>query len=490
METDSGRLKHLPLWLGIGAFVLYVLTGARTIQWQDSAQFTYRIATGTQENVYGLAMVHPLHFMLGCCAALLFPHHLPWALSGVSALGGALAVGLTTAAVTRLTHNTLAALYAGLSLLLAHTFWRFSCLPEVYTWSAALMMGQILLYIRSKDSQSSTHWIWIFALNGIALSNHNLALLTLAVWGIRFLLECRNTPGLIRQLPLMGVAWLMGTLPFSLLILQEGLHSGDWQQTIHSALFGHGFREQVSGLFPKPAFSAISIAFLLLSFPGLALFFSYLTWKNRRTARRSFPGVLFAIAAIHLLFFLRYNVIDQYTFLVPVFPLIALFSGAGFALCPKPNLKKAAWICLLIQVPLYGITPAVARATGILQPFARNKPFRDDAEYLFWPWRFQDTSGDQLSRAAFEAAKPNGIVVYADPMVEHTLRWQRREQELERDIELLRAERHEEMLEALKSNQRLIWVPLRTTDPIPGGWQERGGVWIAETNPIAPSTSE
>ena len=48
MPTESRNLERALPWIfGAAAFLLYLLTGARTIQWQDSGQFTYRIGTGT-----------------------------------------------------------------------------------------------------------------------------------------------------------------------------------------------------------------------------------------------------------------------------------------------------------------------------------------------------------------------------------------------------------------------------------------------------------
>ncbi len=488
MDIDTPRVRRLPLWMGLAAFLLYIATGARTIQWQDSAQFTYRIATQNPDNIYGLAMVHPLHYMLGRAAAILFPSNLPWALSGVSALGGAVAVGLTTACARMLQPRGPTALFTGITLMLAHTFWRFSCLPEVYTLSAALMMAQVTLLIWSRQRKRPIPWAGILALNGVAFANHNLALLTLAVWGGGFLLMARTSPQMWRLLPRMAVAWIMGSLPYTMMIVQEAVHSGDLMATIHSALFGHGFREEVSTLFPRPAFTAISLAFMFLSFPGLSLPLAVRSWRRRQTTGVSLPGMVYALAAVQLGFFLRYDVIDQYTFLVPVFPLLALMAGCGFATLTRRGSIRTAWVFLALQIPLYAISPWMAETSGVLKPFARNKPFRNDAQYLLWPWRSQDRSAHQLAEAALHAALPDGTIVMADPMATHTLQWMRREMGLEADIRLLRPQDHEAMLVSLQKPSLLVWAPSRSTDPAPPGWREENGVWIAETGAKPPST--
>jgi hypothetical protein len=482
-------IRHLPWILGTAALLLYVLTGARTIQWQDSAQFTYRIGIGDPGNFYGLAMVHPFHFMLGRMACVLFPSNIPWALSGVSALGGAVAVGVTAACARLLTRNTSAVLFSGFSLMIAHTFWRFSGQPEVYTWSAALMMLQIWIYLKTVRQGKASGWIAVFALNGVAWSNHNLALLTLSVWGITFLLPCKSRPQVWTYLPGMALAWITGSMPYLLLIVQEGIQSGDWPATIHSALFGHGFQDQVTTLFPRPAFTLISIGFLALSFPNACPLLILKSLGRIRDNTRSLPIPVYGILLFQLLFFLRYDVIDQYTFLIPVFPLLALCAGTEFHRIASAPFRKAAWILLALQPFVYAVTPGIVRATGALETFARNKPFRDDADYLFWPWRVQDRSALQLATTALNTAYPDGILIIADPMAMHTVMWEQRQRPESQSVILLRPEEYEAQLDAIITRRTVVWAPLRSTDPPPQGWRDAGGVWVAENQNIPNSTA-
>ena len=472
--------RRLPLWLGLAAFLLYAFTAARTIQWQDSAQFTYRVGAGRVDNVYGLAMTHPLHFMLGRAAATLLPHRVPWALALVSALGGAVAVGGAAACVRELTRRAAPAVFTAATLTLAHTFWRFSGLPEVYTLSAALLTLQLWVYLRTVHRGRASGWPWVFALNGVAAANHNLALLTLGVWGIAFLLQTRHHPRLCKLVPAIAALWLIGALPYLLLILREALSTGDWGTTLHSALFGHGFRDQVLGMFPRPLFTLVTLAFLALSFPNLAFPLAAGTARRGKPNAFRLPMPFWGILGLQSLFFLRYDVIDQYTFLIPVFPLIAIAAGVGYANRDTRRVRRAAWTLLLLQPLLYAATPGLIRATGWLEPFARDKPFRDDATYLFHPWQAWERSALKLADAALQTAAPDGIIIVADPMAWHTLLWERKTRRLDDDITLLRPEEYDAMLDALVHKHRLVWAPLRSTDPPPEGWTLQNGVWVAD----------
>ncbi len=543
--------------VGIGsfAFLLYAFTGARTIQWQDSAQFTYRICSGTLWNEYGLAMVHPLHFWLGRLMMSIFPGPDPWAVSLVSALGGALAVGLVFVCIFKLTGKKSAALFGAMTLMLAHSFWRFSGLPEVYTWSAALLLGEVVFYLRLRETNHPSAWWGVFFVNGLAFANHNMALLSTAVWGITFLLWAKRSssaparrapprPGVpavepakeigihsrrrrlfsagTAELPLPPFAelrppisdlrfpisffhlfpiaffWILGALPYLLIVLLE-LKQRPFGEVIHSALFGEHFKNQVAGLLPAPGILLISLAFMLLSFPGFALFFAGRAVLKRIVERGRPPGrgsrsaragapmtaislplpVLF-IVLLHLVFFLRYNVIDQYTFLIPVYALIALLAGVGFATLRGTSVwKKLAWGLLLLQPLMYMAVPAWARQSGVLARHERHKPYRDDYNYLFLPWQVQERSAEKLMQDAFGAIQPGGVMVVEDSMAHYTVLWTRM---LLGQEEPLKVVRPAQLLEG-PAPAGSVWIPARSDLPPLEGWEKKGEVWIRTRAP-------
>lgn len=458
------------LWIGFAAFWFYMLTGSRTIQWQDSGQFTLRIGLGLLENEWGLAMVHPLHFFLGQLAVRIMPGNIPWAVTGVSALGGAAAAGLVCLCVRLATGRRGPALYASLSLMLAHTFWRFSGLPEVYTLSAALLMLQVCGLLRLRSDPGA--WLWIGLANGLSWANHNLALLELAVLAPLFLLHLRR-----REIPpslalRTAGLWITGSLPYTALILRTMLRRQSVFPVIYSALFGYDFSGAVLATTPVWIYTATTLAFVLLSFPGAPLLLAALGVRAR--AKPLAPVI--ALFLMHSLFVLRYNVIDQYTFFIPAMALLAFFAGIGFDRVTRPRLRSAAVTLLILQPLLYAATPALIRHTGLLAPFERHKPYRDDADYLFHPWTFRETSAARLAADAVEAAAPDGTLVVEDGMALYAIAWERHRRNFDR-MTLLRPADFEAFQHAVLSGRPVVWVPASTRQERPQGWRQAGAVW-------------
>jgi len=136
------------LLAGLLALLLYVATGSRGVEWQDSGTHQYRIITGQIGHPVGLALTPPLHYWLG--RGIL---HLPigepaYRLNLLSAICGATGVGLLAALVVQLTRNRYAAALAALALGLSHAYWQMSAVTETYTLACALMLAEWLLLLR------------------------------------------------------------------------------------------------------------------------------------------------------------------------------------------------------------------------------------------------------------------------------------------------------------------------------------------------------
>ncbi len=482
------RPQHpTPLWIGLAAFLLYLFTGARTAQWQDSGQLLLRIATGTLPNEFGIAQIHPLHFAFGRLAVLLLPGHPAWAVAGVSAMAGGIAVGLAFAIVRRLTGQGIPSLLAALSLMLGHTFWRFSGLPEVYTVSAALLLLQVYCLVRAK---TENHPAWLVAMlgaNGLGWANHNLDLLTLAILGPVFLLAWQRRELNARQVRNGILLWLLGSLPFTLTILSYALRAERVGPVLHSALFGNDFAPQVLSTRILSPYLAASLAFTLLSFPNLTLPMAVRgAWKERRSQRAWLLPVL-GILALHLIFVLRYNVIDQYTFLIPAYGIVCVLAGVGYASLGRRGRGFALGL-LLLQPLLYGAAPSIARASGLLANWERHKPYRDDYRYLFWPWTVTETSAARMAADAVDAAAPNGVVVVEDAMGKYAILWEIHDRGLDASMNVLRPADMVPLLDAIRDKRPAVWVPRRGDAPaLPPNWEPLGSAWRHRQGYVHPT---
>ncbi len=427
-------------WIGVftAALVLFGLTAARTIQWQDYGQFTLRIVEGELFNELGLALAHPLHFWLGQLAIKVLPVEPAHAVALVSAIAGAVTVANVSGCVFSVTRRWDAGVIAAVSLAVANTFWRMSTMPECYTVTTALLSAELwclALFLRPPESpepqQRSKQMpgaLWLvaaFFFNGLGLTNHNLALLTGPILGVVLLRALITHRICVPRSMLAVFAWFVGASPYLAMVMIEAVTHNDLPGAVRSALFGNVYSDNVMNASPSLKLMAISTAFTGLSFFNLALPLAAVgLWRVVRDRDRRGLWLAWAAAlVIHLLFVLRYNVIDQHTFLLPAYTLIALFAGVGFAAAIQSKPERTGRRLFVVALALALLAPAVylgvawaARSSGALGDFARNKPYRDDYRYLFVPWGAGETSAQQMADHALRLSGDGGVVIVADTM--------------------------------------------------------------------------
>jgi hypothetical protein len=371
-STESETARAWPGWLAcfVVALALYAATANRGPQWQDSGDHILRVVTGESGNPLGLALIHPLHHWLCRFAAALNLLEPAFAVTLVSALAAAFAVANVYGCVLTLTSDRLVAAFAAISLAIANTFWKLATVTEVNTLTAALLSAEcwcLIAFIKSRpiDNRQPTidnlpSWLrggacpgragvpsWLrfaspscfsaflgmFLFNGLGLANHNLALLTTPLLAVVALIALRNRWVSARQLSLAAAVWSIGSLPYTGLVLSEAIRSGDLPATIQSALFGNINKKDVLSASISGSRLLMNVAFISLNFPNLLLpaavfgFFAARRIGVAPLARRA----LLAALILHALFALRYPVADQHYFFLPMYVLLVIFGGVGFA---------------------------------------------------------------------------------------------------------------------------------------------------------------
>jgi hypothetical protein len=413
------------------AGVLYALTASRGAQWQDSGYHILRVVTHEVVNPLGLALSHPLHHWLGRFAVGLGFVEPCFAVTLVSALSGAIAVANVFGCVLTLTGSRGAGVFAAGSLAVAHTFWQMSTLAETYTLAAALLSGEcwcVALYARRRRPE------WVAAamlLNGLGVANHMLAALTtpvvLAVAWVGPKCEVRSSK---RWAAVGCAAWGVGALPYLLLVLREYHQSGQLWATLGSALFGNGYRGDVLNARISLGSLGASAGFVLMNFPNLLLAAAVAGACSKcgpTLARRA----LVAGLTLHAIFVVRYSVVDQLHFFVPMDALLAILGGVGWysagawRSARARSVARAIAAVLLCVTPIfYAMLPAAARYVDLPMARGRHKPYRDSHQYLFTPWSVVETSAEKMSSRAVALAGANGLVVVEDRMAEFAVRYQ------------------------------------------------------------------
>jgi hypothetical protein len=90
--VTSGSVLLWYLIVLAAAGLLYTLTCAPGMLWQDSAFYVWRIWNNNIEGVMGLALSHPLYIMIGIVVKHIPVGEFAWRMNIVSAVFGAVAV--------------------------------------------------------------------------------------------------------------------------------------------------------------------------------------------------------------------------------------------------------------------------------------------------------------------------------------------------------------------------------------------------------------
>ncbi|MCP4251373.1 MAG: DUF2723 domain-containing protein [bacterium] len=507
-ENAPAPLDRLPgagffwLLLFVAFLSLYTATASTGIQWQDSGSHILRIFTGQSDNERGLALVHPLHHWLG--RLVVWPDVLEpaRAITLISALAGAFAVANVFGCVMTLTRRWQAAVLAAVGFGLAHTPWQLATLTETYTLGAALLAGECWCLARYARSGSSGNLVTAMLLNGLGIANHLLAGLTTPVLVVVLIHELRRGRLPLRPVILAAALWLLGSLPYSGLVVATAIETGDVGGTLHSALFGRSYADEVLNLTPSFSGLLVSAAFVCLNFPNLML--PAAVYGLTRRMEHIGPIVRRALLAglvIHFLFVLRYDIVDQHTFFMPTYVFLAIFAGLGFsAVLSWPDLKRgrhvlAAAAVMLAGTPgVYFVASPIARRMHLLGTRVHNKPYRDDYLYLFIPWSVADRSADRMSRLAVELGGEDGLIIVEDGMAEFAVRY-RAKRSRRPGLDIARRPTPDEIDAAIKAGRPVVLVPARRDQPrtdLPyGSWKRVGHlyVWTSDDPTVGAPTA-
>lgn len=418
----SARLReYILVWLA--ALLLYGLTIAPGPLWQDSGLAQVRVLRRDLAGNLGLALSHPLYYIL----AFAF-QDLPIASPAlktnlVSAVFAAVTVANIYWLVRLLTGTMIAALTAAFALMVAHTFWQHAVLAEVYSVSTALLSFEMLALCQFARQRRLFWLVLVFLANGFGISNHMLAVLHLPIEiAVLIYLTAQRQVGWRTWLFSAG-AWLLGASLYLGLIFAAWSNGMSAIEVLRSALFGTAYGQKVLSLQLNAHLIRNSILYLglnyptplaLLAIPGLVALFRH----PPRWFAVAFAFTLF----IHLAWAIRYDVPDQYTFFIPSVVLIAPLIGLGVAWVMNRRWTNAAaprrmgLICLVfaaVPIAVYAALPRFAGAAGFSLETRRELPFRDAYHYFLNPWKFGETGPQRFAETARDSL-PDGAVLLAD----------------------------------------------------------------------------
>jgi hypothetical protein len=488
LPSASGSLRW---WLlaFTAAAALYVSTANRGPQWQDSGWQQYRIVTGQIEHPLGLALTHPIQFYIGRAAVSSLPIEPAWATTLVSAIAGAIAIANIVLLIRLTTGVNIAAILAGLSLMLGHTFWQHATLTESYTLVVALLSAEWLclaMFLRTRQSG----WLILLALmSGIGIANHLLAILALPVNALVVLGIIWYEPRrfwLLLAMPLVG---LIGASPYLALILDAGLSSGDWPHTIRSALFGE-FQDAVLNTGLTSTGLTIAVGFVGYNLADLTLPAAWVALRSSHHRFMVLVRVLAAEAVIYLLFVLRYDVADQYTFFIPAYATLAALSGFGWARVASINPSRA-WVSVLLAAGLvitllkpvtYAVATSVIRRQQLFSSIVRKRPYRDGYSSILHPWSGMDHSADRIIDQVVSLTGPHSVILTEVSMFSYALYYSEFRDRFPASVKICQIVygTHpclEQVSAALAAGDPVILIPADRDQP---SYLSPEGIWVRE----------
>ncbi len=402
-----------------GAGVLYLLSCAPGALWQDSGLIQYRIWHNDIEGFSGLAISHPLFYLLAIGVK-----HIPLGEFGHRVnLLSAIAAAVAVANVFLFAHLWLGrkfpAIVAAFTLAVSHTFWNHASIIETYTLWAALFTAELIMLLQYIKTRCIGYLYWLGLLNGLAIAVHMLASIPLACYAVFLIVLLARKEIRTRDLLVVVLLWIVGALPYEYLIIKNIAQTGDIGGTLASAAFGLRWQGAVLNTSLSAKLVKQNLQYILYNFatPNILLLFVGCFALLRDRARPGLRNILLVLAVLFFVFAFRYTIKDRYAFFIPFYCVASIIIGAGaHAANQHMNRKAVPYLILffsLLPVPIYACVPSLAAKMQLDLGTRGDIPYRNDYQYFLQPWKTGYDGPERFAEQALEAVE-NNAVIYAD----------------------------------------------------------------------------
>jgi len=419
MPKTTTRIGIAYLLVLLGAGALYGVSCAPGALWQDSGLIQLRVWHNDIEGFLGLAIAHPLFYIVAIAAKYVPLGSFTHRVNLVSAFAGAVAVANLYLLVRLWVGKGFPALVAALALALAHTFWQHASIAETYTLWTALFLGELIVLLQYSRT-GRTRYLWALGLiNGLAISVHMLALLPLVCYVVFTAALLVRKHVRAKDVGIVALLWVVGALPYEYLIVRQMIHSGEILATLASAAFGDRWQADVLNTALSWALVRENVLLIVLNFPTPnALLF--IVGGVALCKMRSVPAFRSTLAALLVLFFVfafRYTVSDRYAFFIPFYAIASAVVGLGAHLVRERVPRKMITVLIvaftLLPVAVYAAAPGVARRMNLEIGTRADIAYRDDYVYFLRPWKTGDAGAERFASEALAAVKRDAVI-YAD----------------------------------------------------------------------------
>ena len=412
------------VWVGYlvvlaAALVLYVATCSPGVLWQDSGMFQTRVLHNDIEGKLGLALSHPLFYIIAIGTKYIPLGEVAYRINLVSAAAGALAIANLFLLLRLWLNESLSAVIAAATLALSHTFWRHATIPEPDNLYVALLLCELIMLLQYSRTSRVVYLYLLGLCNGLAIANHMFASMGLVCYVVFLGVLVAKRRVKASHVAAIVCFWLIGSASYSYLIIKNIVQTQDIAGTLASAVFGSGYRQNVLSTHLTAGIVKQNLLMFVLNFPtpNALLFFIGLYWLRRQSPTKAMAVVLSALLSLFFVFAFRYTVVDRYAFFIPFYCIACILIGIGaHRFIVQKNRKVAAilaGVLTLLPIPVYAVAPALARARDVNLGVKRQIPYRDAHSYFLQPWRTGYDGPERFAADAFATAAANAVI-YAD----------------------------------------------------------------------------
>lgn len=416
MEETKPKLGWLYAGALCGAGVLYVVSCAPGALWQDSGLIQYRIWHNDIEGFLGLAISHPLFYILAIGAKYVPLGEFGYRVNLVSAIAGAVAVANLFLLVRLWLGKNLPAAIAAITFAVSHTFWRHASIIETYTLWTAIFSGELIMLLMYSKTKQVGYLYWMGLLNGLAIAVHMLASIPFVCYAVFLVILLVKKNISIRDLVLVALLWILGALPYECLIVKNMIQEGDIGGTLASAAFGLNWRGAVLNTSLSARIVKENLLFILLNFPtpNILLFFAGCVGVFKISPSVGFRNVLLGLIVLFFVFAFRYTIFDRYAFFIPFYCVASIFIGLGVYLVQeRMNHRVFAYLALLfslVPVGVYAATPRLAERMQLDLGTRGDVAYRNDYEYFLQPWKTGYRGAERFAKEALGEVEQNSVI--------------------------------------------------------------------------------
>jgi hypothetical protein len=440
-ETPVSITKEY-IFVLTAALVLYTATCAPAILWQDSGLYVYRILTNDMQGNLGLALSHPLYFIIAIGVKHLNIGDLAWRINMLSAFFGAIAIANLFLILRLWLNKIVPAIISAITLAVSWTFWQHAVIAETDTLTISLILLEILLLLLYCKTNKIKYIYLLSLANGLAFANHMLAILSLVCYLVFICVLLARKEMKFKTLCVTAAIWIIAAAPYEFLIIRQLIETADFTATMKSAAFGDIWQKQVLNTTINKKIIFENIAFIGYTFPtpNILLFIPGLLVLWKKSPRKSFANILFALLVIYFIFAFRYTIPSRFSFFLPFYCIFAIIISLGAdSLINRFNRKyitSAIIILAFIPIIIYSVAPALARNHYKALGQRRQRPYRDEYKYFLQPWKNNCTGAQRFAREALEAVEQNAII-YAYTTDVHALLYIQEYNQIRPDVMLV-----------------------------------------------------